>query len=625
MKEQIGDYRIIKQIGSGPLGSLYLAEHRFLKKNFALKILPEEIGKDRQLIGRLSKEISLLSNLDHPNIVKMHNVSEAEGVFFLITDCIVDAMGETTNLLEYFSSYNYQLSEHEIVKIAHQVGSALDYAHGKGTSHLGLKPSNINIGKGKDGIELRLSDFGLTRVIGTGNFLSKLYKYLADILDIQPLEGTRAIDAKYSSEGIDSAKLSKLHTSYLQSYLFLAPEQKIPSKTSEVGKKSDVYAFGVLLYYLLMGNHPEGFFPLPSQLKGRYKLPWDHLLVSCLQPEPEKRPEKILGLLEELLSPSTPREGREVRKWPQATPAPAAAEASEQKKEEGAVAVAELPKPVLKPSEIKRPEYESDPASVFQIDTTVAKYHHEKKAPADIEPILTEMVIIEGGTFNRGSNHGARDEMPNHKIALSSFAIDVHAVTNEQFVRFLEVMGGEKDANNLDIIRLRDSRIKRSGGKLSIESGYAKHPVVGVTWYGAVAYSKWVGKRLPTEAEWEVAAAGGLEECPYPMGKNIERSQANYFSSDTTAVMSYPPNQYGLYDMVGNVYEWCQDWYEFHYYNTSLQEPNDPKGPLQGVYRVLRGGCWKSLKEDMRISHRHRNNPGTINRTYGFRCVCDVN
>ncbi len=284
----------------------------------------------------------------------------------------------------------------------------------------------------------------------------------------------------------------------------------------------------------------------------------------------------------------------------------------------------EEPKPVLNPGEIKRPTYEEDPGAVFNLETTVARYIPKKSESHDIDPIQTEMVVLPGGEYYRGTDEGGRDERPKHFVILSSFAMDVHPITNEQFVRFLEAMGGEKDANNNDIIRLRESRVKRATGKLIIESGYAKHPVVGVTWYGAIAYAKWVGKRLPTEAEWEIAARSGLPDIVYPTGDDIERSQANFFSSDTVGVMSYPPNQFGLYDMAGNVYEWCQDWYDYTYYEASAQEPDDPEGPHQGVYRVLRGGCWKSLKDDLRCSNRHRNNPGTVNRTYGFRCAADV-
>lgn len=283
----------------------------------------------------------------------------------------------------------------------------------------------------------------------------------------------------------------------------------------------------------------------------------------------------------------------------------------------------ESPKPILKPQEIARPEYEADPGAVFQREMQVSHYTPSQVEEQEIEPLLTEMVVIPGGSYMRGSHEGARDEMPRHKVGLPSFALDIHPVTNEQFVRFLQVMGGEKDRNNNDIIRLRDARIKRSGGKLTIESGYAKHPVVGVTWYGAVAYAKWIGKRLPSEAEWEAGATAG-REVMYPAGAEMERSQANFFSSDTTSVMSYPPNPFGLYDMAGNVYEWCRDWYAYNYYDTSALEPDHPQGPPQGVYRVLRGGCWKSLKEDLRCSHRHRNNPGAVNGTYGFRCAADV-
>lgn len=668
-KKTLGDYAIIKQIGQGTLGSVYLAEHRFVKKQYVLKVLPEELATDRNFIQRFEKEVAILATLDHPHIVKVHNVSFAEGYYFLVTDCIVDCFGETTNLTQYLSVNKQSFNENEILELLSQVASALNYAHQKqlnGTplAHRNIKLNNILVGKGERGLHVYLSDFGLSHIVGEGAILTRLYKTLADVLslDLSKTSGGKSGEETYLTGPFEMSKLSRLHASFLQTYHFLAPEQKI-YREKPVGPKADIYAFGVLAYFLLMHTFPEGHFPLPAQAFPDFRLDWDFLVRECLKPDPSKRPSSLPGILEELIRPheakpnqaaveneedailnwddeapteieppALPEEtAQELEKITSAVPTAVADPEPEVTKQQSAM-LHEIsdhvrganPKPVLNPGEIKRPEYDPDPAAAFHVESTVARYVPQQNEVKDIQPLQSEMVIIKGGEYFRGSNEGGRDERPRHQILLSSYALDIHPVTNEQFVRFLQVMGGEKDANNQDIIQLKESRIKRHSGKLVIESGYAKHPVIGVSWYGAIAYAKWVGKRLPTEAEWEIAAYGGQEDAIYPTGPAIERTQANFFSSDTMVVKSYPANGYGLYDMAGNVYEWCQDWYDYNYYEVSQQEPENPQGPLQGVFRVLRGGCWKSLKEDMRCAHRHRNNPGLVNRTYGFRCATDV-
>ncbi len=540
----LGDFSLIKELGEGALGKTFLAEHRLLKRTFTLKVLAEEFSRDPGFISRFEKEIGAIAMLDHPNIVKVHNVSSSNGSYYLVSDDV----GEPQNLFTYLSKRENPFTEEELVKIVHQIASAIDY--GK-TPHLGIKLSNILIKETEEGLHVYLTDFGLSKVVPLPAFLKKLQQQFSQ------------------------------NQSFLQTFCFLAPEQK--RGEANIDARADVYAFGVLVYFILTREFPDGIFELPKFPE--YRLQWDQLIRHCMQKDPQKRPATIKAALEELLPTG--------------------------------------PKPLLKPQEIERPEFDADPGAIFQAELSIGKYQPKAQEFVDVVPELTEMKIIAKGCYHRGSDHGTRDELPRHTVNLDAFAIDIHPVTNEQFVLFLEALGGEKDVQNNDIMRLKDSRIKRTGGKLIIEAGYSKHPVVGVTWYGATAYAKWVGKRLPTEAEWEVAAAGPGETA-YPTGGTIERSQANFFSSDTTAVMSYPPNGYNLFDMPGNVYEWCQDWYEYHYYDASVQEPNNPKGPVQGVYRVLRGGCWKSLKEDLRCAHRHRNNPGSMNGTCGFRCAADV-
>lgn len=592
----LGDYHIVKRIGQGPLGTVYLAEHRFMKRPFVLKLLPEEMVADRSFVQRFEEEVALLATLDHPNIVKIHNISFAQGNYFLVTDCVVDAYAETTNLAQYLAAHGGRLEEEELYNMLLHIAEALDYAHAKRTKsivHRGLKLNNVLVGKET----VYLSDYGLTRIVGASAVLTRTYKAVAESL------GVPAVLDRYPTGPVESGKFTALHSSFLQTYAFLAPEQKRPEQS--VGPQADRYAFGVLTYYLLTGEFPEGLFVMPRTLRPDLEGDWDDVIQNCLQVDPLRRPELLVPLIERVRQPVLA---------PSAAYVMGAAEVMQ----EGML------RPVLHSSKIERPRTDLDPAAALQVDSAVKNYVPEPKEVRHIHPLQTPMEIIAGGAFYRGSMDGNRDEMPRHKVHVPSFAIDVHPVTNEQFVRFLEVMGGEKDANHHDMVRLKDARIKKSGGKLTIESGYAKHPVVGVTWYGAMAYARWVGKRLPTEAEWEIASRGGDENALYPTGEEIEKSQANFFSSDTTAVMSYATNGYGLYDMAGNVYEWCQDWYGYNYYEVSVQEPENPQGPLQGVYRVLRGGCWKSLKEDLRCSHRHRNNPGTVNGTYGFRCATDV-
>lgn len=678
-----GDFKVIREVGSGSLGKLFHTEHRFIRKPFAVKLLPRELTDLPGFVDRFEAEVGKLSELSHPSIVKIHTISSHQGQYFLAYDWIGTMESRAMHLGEYLSQKKTRLAEAEIVEILTALASALDYLHSitfqeKPLVHRGIKLSNILLTHHDQILQLHLTDTALSMVVGEGELLRR--NYLSACEQMQKHQHSK-----------DTAGLN-----FIQNFAFLAPEQKLFSTLDSVDEKADVYAFGVLAYFLLMGKAPEGVFPLPSQGEHGLVHNWDLLIESCLQSQPEKRPIHLMTLLRQVMesrielseagasleglykkqrapslkaperkdptdppyvptkqkeegslekfsaAPFTPRDGGSqglkleketatVMTKPSVTTeakrrleASKVSQYSEFEERLSSVGGKTMNQPDIRPSEIKRCEFDEDPGKIFQKETVVARYRPEKKEIKDVEPLLTDMIVVDGGDYRRGSNQGSRDEKPEHSVHLSSYALDMHPVTNEQFVRFLEVLGSEKDSNNSDVIHLKDSRIKRNAGKLTIETGYTKHPVVGVTWYGAIAYAKWVGKRLPTEAEWEIAAASGHMRAFYPSGNEIERSQANFFGSDTTPVMSYPANPLGFFDMAGNVYEWCSDWYDYNFYGASEQEPDNPEGPQQGVYRVLRGGCWKSLKDDMRCSHRHRNNPGAINRTYGFRCAADV-
>jgi formylglycine-generating enzyme required for sulfatase activity len=258
---------------------------------------------------------------------------------------------------------------------------------------------------------------------------------------------------------------------------------------------------------------------------------------------------------------------------------------------------------------------------------------------------LPEFAPIPSGPFLMGAEDGGEDERPAHTVFVDAFTMGVHPVTNGEYGRFVHETGYRAPA--IDEIPL----VVRAGGadreRAFRESGDAyiwkgaqpprnrlDHPVTLVRWEDAIAYCAWlsgvIGRvvRLPTEAEWEKTARGGLERRPYPWGDNLDRRLANFLddpalrsTQGTSACRTYPANGYGVFDMIGNVWEWVQDWYDPRYY--AVSPTHNPRGPVSGQYRIVRGGGW--LATDARMltcSHRHQVPPDTYSYGIGFRVAC---
>jgi len=277
---------------------------------------------------------------------------------------------------------------------------------------------------------------------------------------------------------------------------------------------------------------------------------------------------------------------------------------------------------------------------------------HTENSIKKFNSLDTAMVLIPGGYFNMGSADGKDDEKPVHRVYVSDFYMDKYEVTVAQFIQFIDATGYRTDAENGDgsYIWTGSKWEKKSGinwrqdeeGNPRTQTNY---PVVHVSWNDAVAYARWTGKRLPTEAELEYAArydgrgykySWGNGEPSGKRGGNIgDESAKRKFSSWTiwngyddgfiyaAPVGSFDPNEFGLYDMTGNVWEWSADWYDKDYYKNSPER--NPRGPLTGTTRVLRGSSWSTDPSDVRLTSRYSHvDPSYRRSNYGFRCVKDV-
>ncbi|UCD39197.1 MAG: formylglycine-generating enzyme family protein [Fidelibacterota bacterium] len=222
------------------------------------------------------------------------------------------------------------------------------------------------------------------------------------------------------------------------------------------------------------------------------------------------------------------------------------------------------------------------------------------------------MELIPAGEFRMGKT-GTGDHSPAHKVTIDSFYMDTFEVTNAQYLEFCEQT---------------DRKLPEFWGRDAYHCGpdFPDHPVVGVSWYDATAYAEWAGKRLPTEAEWEYAARGGLSGKNYPEGNEIDTTRANFswqgITRGTLHIGSFTANGYGLYDMSGNVVEWVADYYSSDYYNKSVRK--NPTGPKKGKFRVIRGGGWHSGPSCSRVYFRNALPANWLDFAVGFRCAKDL-
>ncbi len=253
----------------------------------------------------------------------------------------------------------------------------------------------------------------------------------------------------------------------------------------------------------------------------------------------------------------------------------------------------------------------------------------------EIEKLGIEWCYVPAGSFTMGAEdeYSSTNERPQHEVYLDEYHISKYEITNAQYCAFLNAYGKNSYRGHICIdLSSSSCMIYKRNGRYYVRRGYENHPVVGVSWYGAKAFCDYYGWELPTEAQWEKAARG-TDRRRYPWGNHEPYYNKEYYAnydqmilakdgySTTAPVTSFPQGRspYGCYNMAGNVWEWCNDWYDENYY--SYSPLNNPEGPAYGTEKVLRGGSYGEMSTFIRCTCRTKEEPYTTHKLVGFRPV----
>jgi len=615
VEERIGDYEILSSLGRGGFGSVYKARSSN-GSLVALKVLNPQVLDNQKVVKKFFHEAMILAKLDHPNICRLIEFFPDGQNYAIVMEYV-----EGTELKELLQQQpDGILPFDKAFRIAKQSLAAFQYAHENGILHRDIKPANIMINKEGN---IKIMDFGIAKVAGAATHDT-------------------------------AASMLSIH--------YTPPERFDPSRV--VDTRSDIYALGLVFYELFAGRRP-------FDVDETSQIMFWHLNEI---PEPPEAfvgglPQDVSLAIQKALEKDPDDRFQDFKEFSDAmgsgTPGVDYSSSLDETTASEQTIVTSLVEPAAMKKKAKKKKGEGMPlALIAGIPAALAvlliggffAYQMFLKGPAipgtaqqetvNIEykgggpnskgyPEITHekdnsiMIYIPAGEFTMGSDIYSF-EQPIQQISLDAYLIDKYLVTNRQFKQFVDETGYQTDAekNGSGEVwtgkRWRNDQgaiWKMPDGSTSIE-GKEDYPVSQISHNDAIAYCEWAGKELPTEAQWEMAArgpGGGI----YPWGNSDpDDTIANYsdsFIEGTTPVTKYEKGQsyYGAFDMAGNLYQWCKDWYT----PGAERKADNPTGPDQGTERVLKGGSYSESMDSLRSAYRISADPAASKAIYGFRCV----
>ena len=564
-----GRYKLLKVLGKGGFGITYLGLHTGLNKKVAIKeYFPKDsfrrqsdgtqvsysnTGENRKNIERFLKEARTMAELKHKGVVSVSDVFEENATAYYVMDYIDGQSLEDKG----------KLPEIIALKYIDQVARALKYIHDKGILHLDIKPANIMIDRDDNAV---LIDFGISKHYDGGG------------------DATSTTTVGYSAG-------------------YSPIEQMTPGGLKQFTPSTDIYALGATIYKIISGTKPPASTDLADDATLTKPDGMSQALFrtvsKCMEQKRKDRPQtmdEVIALLNEepnqsALSPNPP--------------SPSPSQNSDPKFREFFFGIIGLAIVIgLSIFVIRKCSVESGSGTEAATETAVEMLNSDIET-INVNGVAFKMVRVQGGTFQMGATSeqgkdAEDDELPVHSVTLSDYYIGQTEVTQELWEAVM-------------------------GSNPSYFKGNNQCPVEDVSWNDCQEFieklNRLTGKnfRLPTEAEWEYAARGGNKSRGYKYsGSNNPDAVAWYddnSGSKTHPVATKQSNELGLYDMSGNVYEWCQDWYGEYKSNSQT----NPTGASKGSGRVLRGGSWNSHARYVRVSIRDASTPGYRNYSIGLR------